>query len=467
MASGISSDRELTKAIEDFFIQTDAALCKTPESMKTAMDDLLRQRKPNRMVDGLVFDVSPILASLQDEIVQRVCRIVGPIAGDEDFVARQLWSDAVKRLKEVDDVSKAVQGFLIEVEEKTSEERKFIVENSIIYLGDVIEVVEIGPVTIAKGSSIAAQINHANERSDWRVDVGTPGFELSEDLTGRILIDHNVWSISAVAAKANLAEEAAWLAGVTVSLLRVTISAALGMMIGRRGEIEPHPFRRRPLEAIGISLDRNGISQGGMSRAPRYCIDQEAFEYISTKEFQAIVGKLFGCNKKSIGARVRQSLGWLAKGRQCEDRAERFLYFFTALEALLSSDDKTAPVVQTIARNAASILTNNVQGRADNAKLIKNLYAGRSALVHTGTRSVTVRQANTIEAITEVVCWRILDQVDLGQSVEAFQAELLNSSYGLKWGDEAIHLLPVSSSQPLPEPVDDQENDSSSEDLED
>jgi hypothetical protein len=43
---------------------------------------------------------------------------------------------------------------------------------------------------------------------------------------------------------------------------------------------------------------------------------------------------------------VGQGLGWLSRGRQAESRTERFLFFFTALEALLSSDDKGDPVTQ-------------------------------------------------------------------------------------------------------------------------
>jgi hypothetical protein len=35
-----------------------------------------------------------------------------------------------------------------------------------------------------------------------------------------------------------------------------------------------------------------------------------------------------------LAERVGQGLGWLTRGRQAEDRAERLLYFFTAIEAL-------------------------------------------------------------------------------------------------------------------------------------
>ena len=49
--------------------------------------------------------------------------------------------------------------------------------------------------------------------------------------------------------------------------------------------------------------------------------------------------------------------GWMTRGRHAEDRAERFLFFYTAIETLVSTTDKSAPVIQTIARNAASIIT--------------------------------------------------------------------------------------------------------------
>ena len=55
----------------------------------------------------------------------------------------------------------------------------------------------------------------------------------------------------------------------------------------------------------------------------------------------------------------------MTRGRQARDRSERLLFFFTAIEALLSGDDKTAPVTQTIARRAATILVDDPTHRLD------------------------------------------------------------------------------------------------------
>ena len=86
------------------------------------------------------------------------------------------------------------------------------------------------------------------------------------------------------------------------------------------------------------------------------------------------------------GGAPRRGLGGLMRGRQTVDRAERFLLLFHGYGGSLSSDDKAAPVVQTIARHAAVILQHDPRKPASCFGII--LYAARSALVHAGRRNV-------------------------------------------------------------------------------
>ncbi|MCP1232272.1 HEPN domain-containing protein [Acetobacter indonesiensis] len=152
---------------------------------------------------------------------------------------------------------------------------------------------------------------------------------------------------------------------------------------------------------------------------------------------------IFEARKQKIGERVRQALGWLARGRQSSDRADRFLHFFTAIEALLSSDDRNTPIIQNIARNAASILDDTPVGRENIAKTLKDLYSTRSKLVHTGSRNIGDDQVSELENIAHILCWHIIDRTDLSITVQEFQESLQKSSYGLPWKEEEKGRIPV------------------------
>ena len=89
----------------------------------------------------------------------------------------------------------------------------------------------------------------------------------------------------------------------------------------------------------------------------------------------------------SVGERLYNGLGWLTLARQTIPRAERFIHHFTALEALLTRSDPTAPITQTIGRYLSCILSNKNESRIALADTIKTLYAKRSALIHGGKRS--------------------------------------------------------------------------------
>ena len=146
---------------------------------------------------------------------------------------------------------------------------------------------------------------------------------------------------------------------------------------------------------------------------------------------------VFDPPEKSLAERFSQGLGWLTRGRQAKDRAERLLYFFTAIESLLSNDDKTAPVVQNIARQAAVILTNDAPVRAAVASDLKKLYALRSALVHTGSRAVLSTNANDAEILAELLFSRVLSEIDLKQSHAKFIEGLSKASYGQPWPNQS------------------------------
>jgi hypothetical protein len=111
----------------------------------------------------------------------------------------------------------------------------------------------------------------------------------------------------------------------------------------------------------------------------------------------------------------------------------RELSTLAAIEALLSSDDNTAPVTQTIARHAATILTDDAPARYKTAALMRRLYASRSQVVHQGNRPVVWTQAKQAQRIAEDLFSRVLHKVDLSTTFEDFTALLSVASYGSPW----------------------------------
>ncbi len=123
----------------------------------------------------------------------------------------------------------------------------------------------------------------------------------------------------------------------------------------------------------------------------------------------------------------------MTRGRQVSDRAERLLSFFTALEALLTSNDKNDPVTQTISRHVSVICNQDVKKRVDVYNKIKGLYSLRSAVVHAGRREVLWQDVNNLQAYVENTFWFVLNRCDLTMTQERFAQSLADASHGLRW----------------------------------
>jgi hypothetical protein len=260
-----------------------------------------------------------------------------------------------------------------------------------------------------------------------------PGSGFSFQSKPKIIIEMRpiCWIVNVDAVKENVEEEGKWLIDVAVSFLRLRHQKWSGHFPGI-GSIEPHPVRATLLHE-GVKLQGSRVLFGGSSVPAWYEIDAAVVATSQEQKFVSQAEMIFDPPKRSLAERVRQGLGWLTRGRQAEDRAERFLYFFTAIEALLSTDDKTAPVVQTIARHAAVLLTNHNTARAEFARDIRNLYNFRSSLVHAGNRSILWFGANSAQVLAESLFWVVLEKVDLKMRHDSFCNELAAASYGTVW----------------------------------
>jgi hypothetical protein len=252
-----------------------------------------------------------------------------------------------------------------------------------------------GPIRICTNGTLTAELQPiCSERI-----VFAQAIEIDDKIeAGRLIIGLPplCWDISINVARQNVEEEARWMIDVFLSLLRLAVAqgpTAPFPYFPRTGDIEPAPTLRPDLKRRSFLVANSSIAAGGLSLSPRYLIDENVQAHLETSNFAARVEAIFSPGKNTLAERLSNGLGWLTRGRHASDRAERLLYFFTAIEALISVS-KGEPIAQTIARYAAVILDNNNEHRQDLARRILDLYGIRSGLVHLGEREVLHFEAN-------------------------------------------------------------------------
>lgn len=135
----------------------------------------------------------------------------------------------------------------------------------------------------------------------------------------------------------------------------------------------------------------------------------------------------------SLAERAGRGLGWLSRGREASDRAERLLFFFTALETLLARKQAEGRVTEMLSRSAAVLWTDDSEKRTSFEKRFKTLYDIRSKLVHRGERGVSDKDANSVQVIAESIFARILTSANLTKPHNAFLGELHRCCDGAPW----------------------------------
>lgn len=310
---------------------------------------------------------------------------------------------------------------------------EWIAPNRLFRFDNAVDEIKIGRVRAIKTPVI--QNERAKQYPDQKVVIeisGNKGFRLNSDGTAVLYLHGTCWYVQVDAVKEHVETEGKWLIDVAISYLRLR-HPNWGGLYPDTGDKEPHPTAEFSHMNEGAKIQASTILAGGGKAPSWYAIDPTVLATTTSQKFTADADVIFSPPPKSLAERVSQGLGWLTRGRQTDDRAERLLYFFTAIEALLSNDDKTAPVTQTIARHAAVMLTNDNHNRSEIAAEIKALYAFRSALVHAGSRSVSGSVANRTQDIAEALYMTALEKADLKSSHETFNNSLAKASYGSTW----------------------------------
>jgi hypothetical protein len=242
------------------------------------------------------------------------------------------------------------------------------------------------------------------------------------------------WEVQVRASEGNVENEAIWLADIALSLLRLLYPPnQRSGYFPRYSDVECRTGGRPTIRSRNVSLSKEGIQFGGWELPQHYIITQSVLSVFDLDETTGIVKALFEAPNKSLGERVARGLGWLTRGRQARDKAERHLYFFTALEALVGPADKNMQVTDAIARHLSVVLMSEPRHRLELARKVKKAYTTRSALVHAGHRNVSSCESGYLQELSEMAYWRVINKVDLRLPYEEFQRQLTEAGYGLPW----------------------------------
>src|SRR5690606_6116106 len=134
----------------------------------------------------------------------------------------------------------------------------------------------------------------------------------------------------------------------------------------------------------------------------------------------------------TLAERMQQALGWLTRARRAQEPAERVLFFFTTIEALLLGGSSDGPVTETISRHAGVIWSEKPDTRLALYKSIRKHYDLRSRIVHNGERSVAQIEVNNVHYIAWTITQIILRRADLTIKHSDFIRNLKEASFGAK-----------------------------------
>lgn len=422
---------ELREALKNFALK--ARECADPDFSELKFERF-------RLHKGFAFEISDAAAQAQSTFVRQAIQKLGPVKGHAKVLDSALWDFVVS----IDDVAKlednaGLNHALEQIEAKSASVSEFFRPCPLVRLPDEVDRIEIGRVAIDRTEARIDEFRKINKHfkfgvgQDWTLSI-----VLTDKEAGIVtVLPPTVWSINLAAADPILEEEGLWLTDVALTILRMSVEHEdLGTMAPTIGKVEPHPFFPHDRQDHSFTLKQGGSGKlGGMTAPNDYWLTKKATEGLTEPLVKAKIDIIFNAKPRSVAERFYQGCGWLTRGRRSKDRSDRLLYFFTAIEALLSDSDKTSPVIQTIARHAGVLLTDDNEKRQQVAKDIKQLYGVRSALVHAGTRGAFDIDANAAQQLAEVIYLRVWDDIDLSMSHQEFSGVLGKASYGLALSD--------------------------------
>lgn len=430
-------------------------------------------------LEGPIFGMDDNSKDKHKKLVDQCICILGVDIGSDEEIEGLAWKhvwESYSDLNSILEISEITDRFFDDIIQYEQRSHGYLAPNYLFEFSEHVQKIEIGPVQAIKTEYlIADQKGVAQDKTIWQRMLA------GENIPMEIQADKKFdWSISdnrfllklpkfswyfpinsIKVARRNAEEKAIWLINVAISLLRLCYPNPTQSKYPKVGDLEEMPLTepkefwlgtrheemglvlheitkpaKKPIFHVGLSIDvSSSVNRIGCT----YAVDDSVVKMTEEQEFRDRAQNIFYPAKNSLAERFGQGLGWLTRGRQTGDRAERLLFFFTAIEALLSSDDKNAPVVQTISRYAATILHTDPNKRMEFAKRLRSLYERRSGLVHAGKRNVSQSQSMETQKIAEEIYKVVMEKYCLNSKFSEFQKSLSMASYGSPWPPPAIN----------------------------
>lgn len=422
----LRADQKFRQAITAFAISAAAHAARTGDEVRKAF-----AAGQFRMVEGVTFHVKAELKAAELMVVRRGQEILGSRLGDERDLSSGLWRATVMALQSsetADEHTNVIVEFMVQAIDAPF---TYVAPNYLIKLQVGLDRFDIGPVSIRTTTSLIDELARERPGEKWSLAVGDQP-DILHTADGPILVRPPItWVIKLRSSQANLSEEAGWYANVATSFLRMS-GVSLGTMSPMIGKREPEAFQPTYARDHAFAYTSTRMTTLSSERLAYYEItksNQRALKkWVASRQEH-----IFHPKAGSLGERIARGLGWLSRGRQSTDRSERFVFFFTALESLISAENPNPQLTDNLARMSAVIWTNGAENRSMFYRKLKRLYDKRSKLVHRGLRDVSVRDVNTAQYAAEQIYFTIMHKADLSQSLEDFHRSLAEASFGERW----------------------------------
>lgn len=399
-----------------------------------AIKKLLDSKIPYNMVNGIFFPIDDKYKELQLSCLKAIYKKDGynHSAISEDEIKQLLRTMAAKQYIDEQDQT---NGFIKELESFMTTEVIYIVPNYALILTDGITSFQIGLVKCVMTESI---------KSDYEKNVRNINILINENKVGHQVINSQpAFALPAQCFCINLKcspkranNMAQWYVDIAISLFRLyafKCKTDYGHF-PRIGELDPLAFEARNGNdsALTIFPTEKKSSYGTYSSYLVYEINQETIKQFFASNFKEVCSKIFLAKSDFVCERLQRTLGWMTKARSSHDLSMRFLFFFTALEALLTPQGTNTQITDTIARNVATIIA-DIDTRFTIYNKVKGLYDVRSRLVHSGSREVAESDCDQLQYYTELVCLEIINS-SIDKDIKTFHTELKEAGFGRKWG---------------------------------
>ena len=411
------------------------AICTSSDDVKAAFDDF-----QVKILDGVAFHTSNDFTRTANHLSKAAVETIGTdrasVSDLQDVIFKPIvW--AVNNNVEINQIN-YLESLYDYVNDYLNDLFSYVGPCYLFSFEHNVKALRSAPISILFANEFLDTSDIPRAGKDWSLLCGD-GFQSSITSEGFTpTIGGLCWSIKTKSPKDLGREDARWAAGIFTSLFRLALRPANYCTRAKLGEIEPDIFQDPTYENCGMVYNSRELNFGGRKRHPVYKVDERIALDFHSPNFQERISGIFDAKNDSLGKRVGDGLGWLSRGRQCRDNSERLLYFFTALEALLSEQDQFTPVADSISRYASVILAKDISNRAEIYREMKGLYQIRSNLVHRGTRTAHLINSNTLQYFAESCFYFVMKDVNLKLRHSTFLDRLKSATHGVDWAPSTV-----------------------------